>query len=72
MTGPPDRRSPRPGEDAGASGNDFTGNQQFPQNTRPRHRWSRRQPGLRPIGPVLGRIVQRLGQHRRLVEGGRP
>ena len=70
MARPPKRKG-RPGGGQPFSLDHCDGNQQLPEHTRPRHRWSRRQPGLRPIGPVIGRIVQRLGQHRRLVEGDR-
>ena len=67
---PPKRRSPQPGEGAGASGNNFTSNQQRPQHTRPARRRSRRLPG--PGERAVARELARLDRHIQLIDGGRP
>jgi hypothetical protein len=67
MTGPPrkrkgDRRgtAPDPSKRTSHSSNS------------PKHNDGPARPqGLRPIGPVIGRIVQRLGQHLQVIDGGR-
>ncbi len=67
MRRPPNGRSARPPAGSSASKDIALGNGDTWEDSPDRHPPQ----GLVPIGPVAYRIVQRLGLHLRVVEGGR-